>query len=517
MLRAPTITRNPTITKDRFSFASLAEETNSQIRLMKRKVKIIATIGPSCLDEHVIKEMIDAGMDVARLNFSHGSQRIHEKTINSLRKLSKQSNKPITILQDLQGPKLRVGELPAEGQNIKQGSSYLLATSPSQGTEHGSFQNLLLIPLNVPNLSQYLAPGKRILMDDGNIEFVVLEVGKEMVVAEAIIDGILFSHKGVNIPGAIFDFPSLTEKDQRDLIFGLDQGVDAIALSFVHKAEDIMAMRTLIKAHKGKKSNPFIIAKLERPEAVQNLEEILIATDGVMVARGDLAVETSPAVVPIVQKEIIRAANRQSKLVVTATQMLDSMIHNPRPTRAEASDVANAVFDGSDAIMLSGETAIGKYPVKSVEMMQSIIIQAEQNYSDWGQVLGEEEHALDDAISISRAARELAHDREVKMIVVFTISGRTALLMTKARPKVPILAFTSEQKTYDRMGLFWNVSPFMVQYATSVEEMLTHVESTLLSYNLIQKGEQVVVVAGYPVGAKCPPNLALLHTIGGKT
>ncbi|MCJ7626303.1 MAG: pyruvate kinase [Anaerolineaceae bacterium] len=484
---------------------------------MDRKAKIIVTIGPSCRDELVIKEMIEAGMDVARLNFSHGSYDIHEKTIISLRKLSRQSKKPITILQDLQGPKLRVGELPTEGQIIKKGSNYILSESPSLKTEHESFKNLPLIHVIVPNLSKYLVPGKSIMMDDGNIEFVVLEVREEYVVAEAITEGTLFSRKGVNIPGAIFDFPSLTEKDQRDLLFGLEHDVDAIALSFVHKAEDIIAMRSLIENHARKGSNPFVIAKLERPEAVHNLEEILIAADGVMVARGDLAVETSPAIVPIIQKEIIQAANRKSKLVITATQMLDSMIHNPRPTRAEASDIANAVFDGSDAIMLSGETAIGNYPVKSVEMMRSIVIQAEQHYSDWGQFFRDEEHAHDDAISITRAAGELARDREVEMIVVFTISGRTALLMSKAHPEVPILAFSPNKRTYERMGLFWNVFPFMVQYAESVEEMLKRVESTLLSNNLIQMGQQVVVVSGYPVGAMCPPNLALLHTIGGKT
>jgi pyruvate kinase len=254
---------------------------------------------------------------------------------------------------------------------------------------------------------------------------------------------------------------------------------------------------------------------LENPEAVENLHAIIHATDGVMVARGDLAVETSTASVPIVQKEIIRAANHHGKFVITATQMLDSMINNPRPTRAEASDVANAIFDGTDAVMLSGETASGHYPVESVATMHTIVLEAEAHFAEWGQPeKATDEIITDDAVSITRAARELAHDRNVCAIAVFTQTGRTALLMSKARPRVPIMAFTPEISTYQKMGLYWGVTSFLVPYASSVETMVTHVDAALISATAIQAGEQVVMISGLPVGAMRQPNFALLHTLG---
>ena len=482
---------------------------------MDRKARIVATIGPSCQDENILKAMIEGGMDVARLNFSHGTHADHAARIVSLRKLSAELNKPVTILQDLQGPKLRVADLPKEGIKLIAGQAILLANARKDSPTQSVSPGLQYIPMDVPDLEKSVEKGNRILLDDGHMELEVTGVGVDYIQARVVLGGLLFSHKGVNLPGANLTIPGFTEKDREDLAFGLQQGVDAVAISFVCTASDIEIVRNAIHEIAPHRSDTPIIAKLERPEAIKNLHEILDVTDGVMVARGDLAVETSPASVPIVQKEIIQAANRHAKIVITATQMLDSMINNPRPTRAEASDVANAVFDGTDAVMLSGETASGSYPLESVNMMHSIVLEAEHHFSEWG--LSQkypEEGTQDDAVSLTRAARELAHDRNVAAIAVFTQTGRTALLMSKARPRVPIMAFTPELSTFQRIGLYWGVTPFLVPFASNVESMVTHVEASLISSTSIQPGEQVVMISGLPVGAMRQPNFALLHTIG---
>jgi pyruvate kinase len=309
----------------------------------------------------------------------------------------------------------------------------------------------------------------------------------------------------------LLDIPAFTEKDAEDLTFGLSLGVDIVAMSFVQTAQDVKTARMHVKA--GGENSPLLIAKLERPKALDNLEEILDLVDGVMVARGDLGVEMAPEDIPGAQKHIIQVANRKGKLVITATQMLESMIHNPLPTRAEASDVANAVYDGSDAVMLSAETASGDYPVESVSLMDRIVRQAEVNYDQWGhaQALETDEH--DDAVAIARAARELAHDRDVEAIAVFTRTGRTAIVMSKARPCVPVLAFTPLEQTYRRMALTWGVRPYRIPWADSVEEMIGLVETALRESGLVQPGGQVVVVSGFPVRNSRQPNMALLHTM----
>jgi pyruvate kinase len=300
------------------------------------------------------------------------------------------------------------------------------------------------------------------------------------------------------------------------LKYGLELGVDMVAISFVRTAGDVLTVRQAIQRLRPERSGTPIIAKLERPEAIQNLEEIVHVTDGVMVARGDLGVEMSPQEVPIAQKTIIEAANRHAKIVITATQMLDSMIHNPRPTRAEATDVANAILDGTDAVMLSGETAAGKYPLQAVEMMNAIACQAEDSLQKWGHWQGifEPEHEHDDTFFLTQAARELAHDRNVAAIAVFTKSGRTALMMSKTRPDVPILAFTPDTDTYHRLGVYWGVIPYLVPHANNIEEMLIVVEEAMMTSTPIQPGQQVVLICGYPVDAVRPTNLALLHTVG---
>ena len=478
---------------------------------MNRSAKIVATIGPTSQDEAVLRNLIEAGMNIARLNFSHGTHEDHAQRISLLRKLSREMGTPITILQDLQGPKLRVGKLPPQGVSLKAGQMVNLCQGLDCIVEtDGS----VVIPMDVPNLTDAIEPGNRILLDDGNLEMEVVDVSASRITAKVVLGGVLSSNKGVNLPGAKLVIPGFTEKDEEDLAFGLSQGVDAVAISFVRSAQDIETVRNAILRLSPKMADLPIIAKLERPEAISNLHEILHATDGVMVARGDLGVETSPAEVPITQKRIIHEANLHAVIVITATQMLDSMIHNPRPTRAEASDVANAVFDGTDAVMLSGETASGAYPVESVHMMDTIVREAESHFGDWGHKSTFTERTQDDAVSMTRAACELAHDRNVAAIAVFTQTGRTARLMSKTRPQVPVIGLTPSQRTYQMMNLYWGVTPYLVPFAHTVEDMIKTVEDALLSATSIRQGDQVVILSGFPVGSFRQPNLALLHTIG---
>ncbi|MCX6054501.1 MAG: pyruvate kinase [Chloroflexi bacterium] len=478
-----------------------------------RFAKIVCTLGPSSSDKDTILKLIKAGMDVARLNFSHGTFESHAELIQLIRSCAAESKHPISILQDLQGPKLRVGILPPNGIQLESGQTLSLFFT-GNGKEDFSGPDFSL-PLDVPNIDKSVKPGYRILLDDGHIELVVKKIIDQSVVTKVIIGGILTSHKGVNLPGAHLGIPSFTDKDRKDLEFGLRHGIDYVAISFVETAQDIVFVREVMKNISPDKYFTPIIAKLERPEAVKNLHEIIHVADGVMVARGDLGVETSPSMVPIMQKEIIQAANRHAKIVITATQMLDSMIHNPRPTRAEASDVANAIFDGTDAVMLSGETASGDYPIESVKMMDSIVREAEKHSEEWGKCREFPNEVIqDDSLSICNAARELAHDRKVSNIAVFTQSGKTALLMSKARPRVPIMAFTPEIKTLSLSNLYWGVIPVLVPFSNSLEEMVHSVDHALKQSSSLKPGEQVVLISGFPVGAMRLPNLALLHTVG---
>ncbi len=480
---------------------------------MKRRVKIIATLGPACENAETIRAMAEAGMDVARLNFSHGTHEQHAQRIQTVRQISKELGKEITILQDLQGPKLRVGVLPENGVDLYPGELIVLTSRKELPEVPHSAK---IIPMDVPNLEASVHEGSRVLMDDGNLELRVKEVTPDYIISEVINGGKLRSQKGVNLPEANLGIEGFTEKDQTDLMFGLEHGVDAVAMSFVRTAEDIRTVKRAIESWCPEKcSVPLVIAKIELPEAIQNLHEIVHEADGVMVARGDLGVEMSLAEVPTLQKEIIYLANRHAKIVITATQMLETMIQNPRPTRAEASDVANAVFDGTDAVMLSAETAAGKYPVEVIRTMASIVTDAEMNYTMWGHYKDLPREAVQsDALSITWAARELAHDRDVRAIVVFTETGRTALYTSKSRPAVPILAFTPVQETLQKLGLFWGVSAHLVPFANSVESMIQIVEEMLLGKLGFSKGEQIVLISGLPVGAMRQPNFCLLHTLG---
>ncbi len=480
---------------------------------MNRFAKIVCTLGPSSQTKEKITALIEAGMNVARLNFSHGTHEDHAMMIALIRETADEMGVTISILQDLQGPKLRIGQLSGGKINLEAGDEVTLSSSKTFMTDPED----IFIPFEVPDLHKALQPGNHILLDDGHLEMIVQSVTGEKIEAKVILGGKLSSHKGVNLPGANLNIPAFTEKDRKDLMFGLQQEVDLVAISFVKCSQDITQVRNAIQelaTKEGLKKTP-IIAKLERPEALEDLEGIMTVTDGVMVARGDLGVEMSPASVPIAQKEIIACANAHGKMVITATQMLDSMINNPRPTRAEATDVANAIFDGTDAVMLSGETAAGKYPVESVKMMDAIVRKAEANREAWGnrhfEIKTDQES---DAVSITRAAKELANDRNVVAIIVFTQSGKTARLMSKARPDVPIMAFTPELRTYQQMGLYWGVTPLLVPYADTLETMIKHVETAIATSTHLEKGQQVILISGFPVGAMRQPNLALLHKLG---
>ncbi|MBN2548212.1 MAG: pyruvate kinase [Anaerolineales bacterium] len=477
---------------------------------MERRAKIVATIGPSSQDEQTLINLVKAGMDVARLNFSHGTHETHAEVYARLRRISQELGRPVTILQDMQGPKIRTGKIENDQVELKLGQALTLTTQPIIGSN-------TTVPVDFPQLIESAQPGNRILLDDGNLELLITAVENDRVETIVTLAGVLKSNKGVNLPGANVNIPGFTEKDEADLEFGLELGVDAIAVSFVRTAQDIERVRQAANRLAPERIHLPIIAKLERPQALDNLEAIIQAADGVMVARGDLGVEMSPEAVPIAQKCIIQAANRSGRVVITATQMLDSMIHNPRPTRAEASDVANAILDGTDAVMLSGETASGKYPLQSVTIMNAIVCEAEKHITEWGHWQGTvqcEPTFSDDTYFMTLAARELGHDRNVAALAVFTRSGRSALLLSKTRPEAPILAFTPDPYTHHRMNLYWGVTPFLVPQVDTIDDMLRVVEIELVKTSRIQPGQQVVLVCGFPINEIRPTNMALLHTVG---
>lgn len=476
---------------------------------MMRRAKIVATIGPASQSLDTLRSLVDAGMDGARLNFSHGEARDHAEVIGRLRQVAAEKGRPIAILQDLAGPKIRTGRNDPPGPiRLLPGKQILLTPIESPCTPTRLF-------IDYPDLLRDVPNGSPVLLDDGQIQLRVLGASGDGLQAEVVFGGLLGEHKGVNLPGSRLSLPTLTTKDLQDLQLGLDRGVDGIAVSFVRHEDDVLALRQAVADRGAGGLKPPLWAKIERPEALERLDLILDASDGVMVARGDLGVEVAPEKVPSIQKRIIREGNARFKLVLTATQMLDSMIRNPRPTRAEASDVANAIFDGSDALMLSGETAVGDYPVQSVQTMAQIILDAEAHAAEWGSRASPDEisHA-DDAVATVLAARELAQERRVAAIAIFTHTGQTARLMSKARPSVPILAFTPEPSVYHQMALFWGTEPHLVPLASTVEEMVWRVETALRLLPHVAEGGQVVVVASLPIGAMGPANFTYLHTLG---
>ena len=451
-----------------------------------------------------MRDLLRLGMDIARLNFSHGTHEDHSHNIHRLRRAAEREGRTLCILQDLQGPKIRTGWL--EGHQpvlLKTGSAVTITPQDIPGTA-------ARISTTFPDLARELAPGARILLADGLIELSVRSAHGKDILCDVVNGGLLGEHKGINLPGVALTIPALTEKDRRDLEFGLDHGVDAVAISFVRTGADVSMVKHIIATHG---SNVPVIAKLEKPQAIDHLEEILEAADGVMVARGDLGVEVAPEKVPVIQKHVIRRAAAWRKPVITATQMLESMIENPRPTRAEASDVANAVFDGSDAVMLSAETASGKYPRESVSIMSRIVIEAEGNTADIVPLRRRRDHSgLSVAETICESIAHAAEDLPMGAIAVFTETGNTARMISKYRPKVPIYAFTHIAPVVHRMNLFWGVHPVRCRQARSAEQMVIMAEQDLVRRGILKPKDVLGVVAGTTL-ASGSTNLMRLHTV----
>jgi pyruvate kinase len=470
--------------------------------LSQRRVKIVATIGPATSAREGLEKAILAGMNVARLNFSHGDHEGHAQVISHLRDLSHKWDAPVTILQDLQGPKIRVGRFENGSIRLEDGQKVLITTEDVKGKAG-------LIPTDLRVLPDIVTAGQRILLDDGLIELKVLSKSGARVECEVIYGGELKDRKGMNVPGASLPIDALTEKDLRDLQFGLAQNVDYVALSFVRQGSDILKLRDLIKQER---PSTRIVAKIEMLEALQNLEEIIALSDAIMVARGDLAIEVGQAQLPAAQKRIIRLANAAKKPVITATQMLDSMVENPRPTRAEITDVANAVIDGSDALMLSAETASGKYPFRCIRTMHEIIREVENN-SDlyWDISLADEFLEVPDAIAM--AASLTALKAQAKAIVCLTTSGKTATLIAGSRPRCPIIAITHLVDALNRLELVWGIQTFKIRPYQNSEEALTQIEELLVKIGFVEKGDKVVVTMGTPVRQRAKTNSIRVYTV----
>src|SRR3954471_3928525 len=470
-----------------------------------RRAKIICTIGPSCSTEAGLRQLVQVGMDVARLNFSHGSHQDPARSIETLRRVAAEEGKSICILQDLQGPKIRTGTLKDhQPVTLKTGAQVTITTREVQGTPE-------LISTTFKGLADEVKPGTCILLSDGRIELRVTNVIGDDIECQVINGGTLGEHQGINLPGAALSIPALTEKDRKDLEFGLQHGVDAIALSFVRSAADVMEAKQIIAAHK---QDVPVIAKLEKPQALDQLEAILEACDGVMVARGDLGVEMPPEKVPVIQKHVIRRATEWRKPVIIATQMLESMIENPRPTRAEASDVANAIFDGTDAVMLSAETASGRYPKEAVAIMARIVNETERHMRDTGVAHRRRDHrALSISETICESVAHAALDLEMRAIAVFTETGTTARLISKYRPQCRIFAFSHRETVCNRSNLYWGVHPISCEESSTSDDMVQDAEKELLKMNAADYGDVVGIVAGTQK-ATGSTNFLRLHVVG---
>ena len=481
------------------------------------RTKIVATIGPASRSPETIEQLMLAGMNVARLNFSHGSYEDHAEQIRQLRAVSRKLEQPLALLQDLQGPKIRVGNLPDDGLTLKENATVTLY--PAGGESQQTSDSTAIIPemggdgsfsvsIDYPYLAEDADIGTPILLDDGLLELRVDAIEGSALRCCVVTGGVLKSRKGVNLPSLNLRLPSLTEKDKQDLDFGIQQGVDIVSLSFVRTAEDVQTLKALI-TEKGA-SLP-VLAKLEKPQAIENLEAIVNECDAIMVARGDLGVEMRPEKVPTIQKRIIRLCNRKGIPVITATLMLESMIHNPRPTRAEASDVANAIFDGTDAVMLSGESAVGRYPVNAVKMMARIATEVEpeithENYSPT---------VIDAPHAISEALNAIDNVLSLRCIVTFTETGNTARLAAAERPKAAIVALTSNPSVCNQLNLVWGVRPILLeQLDGSLEQSFQQMENALKAKRLVEIGDQVLLLGGLPLKVSGSTNFLKIHTIG---
>ncbi|MGB9681477.1 MAG: pyruvate kinase [bacterium] len=469
-----------------------------------RRTKIIATIGPASDSPEVIRYFIQMGVEVFRLNFSHGNHDYHAKVFQLIRETSESLKKPVAILQDLQGPKLRIGVLAQDKIVLTQGEEVVLRFGDKT-------DDPTVIPIRERELLSSLRPQASVMLADGLIELKVAEIRDDGVICKVVNGGELESKKGVNIPNITINVPSVTSKDLDDLQFGLKLGVDFIAVSFVRKAADVLQVKNILEAAR---VNIPVIAKIEKHEAVENLDDIVLASDGVMVARGDLGVEIPLEEVPIIQKEIIEKCNRLGKPVITATQMLDSMLRNPRPTRAEVTDVANAIFDGTDAIMLSGETAIGKYPKESVLTMAKIAEYTESQLK-YGEILRRraEFSTNSPTDAIGYATCEIAQRLGAKAIITSTQSGYTARMVAKYRPPQPIIAVTPDANIQRRLLLLWGISPLLTKIYTTTDEMIEASVQASLDAGYIRRGDTIVLTGGIPVGIGGTTNFLKVHQV----
>ncbi|MEW5947141.1 MAG: pyruvate kinase [bacterium] len=472
-----------------------------------RRTTIIATIGPASCDGGVLEKLIRAGVDVCRLNFSHGDYRWHARVMRRVRQVSRKLDRHVAVMQDLSGPKIRVGEIEGGGVFLEKGSRVTLTTRRVTGARG-------VIPTTYGALPRDVKKNGKVLLDDGQIVLKALSTKADSVECSVLQGGYLKPHKGINLPGGRISAGALTRKDMEDLRFGLERGVDIVAISFVRSAGDVERVREEVRKAG---ADALVVAKIERPEGVRELKSILEVADGIMIARGDLGVEMAPEKVPVLQKHMIETANGRGRVVITATQMLESMVNSPRPTRAEASDVANAVFDGTDAVMLSGETAEGKYPVEAVEMMSRILREAEVKALRGGMLEAPSEYlrgAAGFSGAVAEAACRLACDAGAKAIVTFSQSGTTSMLASKYRPPCLLVGATLHENVARRMSLFWGVRAVVFKKILSTESLVAGVEEMLLKRGIAARGDVVIITSGVPIGVSGTTNMLKVHRMG---
>lgn len=471
-----------------------------------KKTKIVCTIGPSSEGKAVFKELVNAGLNVARLNFSHGDHAEHLARINMIKEVRDEIGAPVAILLDTKGPEIRTGKFGVDSITLTEGGRFTLTTDDFLGTESKCQVSYKGLPNDVK-------PGDRILIDDGLVELEVVEIEGNDIHCTVRNNGVVKNNKSINVPGVKINLPAITQKDIDDIEFGIRNGIDFIAASFVRKADDVLEIRRILERNNA--YDIHIISKIENQEGVDNIDEIIRVSDGLMVARGDLGVEIPTEQVPLAQKMMIRKCNEAGKPVITATQMLDSMIRNPRPTRAEATDVANAIFDGTDAIMLSGETAAGKYPLESVTTMATIAKTAE-NALDYRQLLNNhrERKVVDVTYAVSHASVTTAMDLEAAAIITATATGFTARKISEYRPKAPIIAATTSEKARRKLSLVWGVQAIMIHEAETTEEIFETTLNKCKDLGFIKEGDIVVITAGVPVGVAGATNLMRVHLVG---
>ncbi len=481
----------------------MAKTDPSQISLRGRKIKILATLGPASSSPEMIGKLLRAGADAFRVNMSHGDQETHARTIAAIRAAEKDFGRPIGILCDLQGPKLRVGAFKDGRAVIRHGSHFTLDSNPEPGDETRVF-------LPHPELFGVLTKGQRLLIDDGKLRLKVIRAGKDEILCSAEVGGVISDRKGVNVPDAVVPIPALTEKDRRDLAFAVAQGADWIALSFVQRPEDVAEARLLMGGYGA------LISKIEKPAALDQLEQIVELSDGIMVARGDLGVELNPEEVPPLQKRIVEITRRSGKPVIVATQMLESMIESPAPTRAEVSDVANAVYDGADAVMLSAETASGQWPIEAVTIMHRIAMQVENDPGYAARIhFTQVRPDATTADALAQASAAIAETVTVAGIIVFTGSGSTARRVARERPAVPMLVLTPSQKTARRLALLWGAHSVHTKDIGSFEEMIAKGKRMALRHGFGAKGSKLIALAGVPFGTPGSTNLLHVVTLSG--